>query len=166
MSFTSKSNCRHISKVRGDSAWAFGAARRVGYRSMIRDLTVDRKRAFRISQFHIPPSRESMCARSNPVGPPPTIRTGTSTFCDVPIAETSGSWSEWGAIRAISERSPTFQTSMFSQKLSQNSNRFDSKRSSDVKYIASRVYRTIVLDLRSFSASEHQQYGKDNYHAS
>lgn len=43
ISFASKSNWRHISNVRGESACALGAARRVGYRSMIKDLTGQRQ---------------------------------------------------------------------------------------------------------------------------
>lgn len=81
----SSPNWRHISSVLGHSAWAFGAASRCGYFSTIRDLTAGSGQSggaidsgsWSCFVETVPPNLESRAAASSPVGPPPTMRTGT-----------------------------------------------------------------------------------------
>lgn len=95
MALVSRPNWRHISKLLGLRACAFGAARRSEYFSISRDLTNASQHLWPIdrqpqTEQYEPPSFDSMYAVSNPVGPPPTISTGTdspgrSPFCSVPL---------------------------------------------------------------------------------
>ena len=90
ISFTSKPNWRHSSSERGERAWALGASRRVGYRSIIRDGTVLSLLVLvHIALLYlnerecVPPNCASMYPSVNPEGPPPMIRMGTLSDCSM-----------------------------------------------------------------------------------
>ena len=90
ISFTSKPNWRHSSSERGERAWALGASRRVGYRSIIRDGTVlsllvlvHIALLYLNERVCVPPNCASMYPNVNPEGPPPMIRMGTLSDCSM-----------------------------------------------------------------------------------